>query len=200
MIALNLGWYVVASVSWIRYAFLGLALSSVFVARFFADVTHNFDLDLRALWDSWKQKTEGWAALALRAALIGWCVAIMGVSLAQSAKPIVLPPPAHPQAMAEYLNANLPMDVLVETWEPEMGFLTEHNYHFPPQSLLYQAVSYVWAGGPSPASHYTFVQDEQPPYILVGAFARYAGLYPPDWLTNYTRVTQIGGYELYRHN
>jgi len=200
MIALNLTWYVFASVSWIRYAFLGLALSSLFVARFFADVTNSFDLDLKALWEGWKKNSETWPMLALRAVLIGWCALIVGVSLAQSAMPIVLPPPAYPQSMADYMNANVPVDALVETWEPEMGFLTDHNYHFPPQVLLYRAVSYVWAGGPSPATQYTFVQDEKPAYVLVGLFARYAGLYPPDWLTDYTRVAQIGGYELYRHN
>jgi 4-amino-4-deoxy-L-arabinose transferase-like glycosyltransferase len=199
IIGCNLVWYVVASVSWVRYAFVGLALSSVFVARFFYALTDGFEFDLKALWSGWRTNAANWPAAALKVALAGWCAVMILVPLAQSAKPIVRPPANAPVAMAAYMNANVPRDAVVETWEPEMGFLTDHNYHFPPQGLLYRAVSYVWIGGPSPAEAYTFVQDQKPAYVLVGAFARYAGLYPPEWLTDYQTVTQIGGFELYRH-
>src|SRR5262245_56056678 len=37
-IAINLAWYVFASISWLRYAFAGLAISSLFVAKFFVDL------------------------------------------------------------------------------------------------------------------------------------------------------------------
>jgi 4-amino-4-deoxy-L-arabinose transferase-like glycosyltransferase len=198
MIACNLVWYVVASVSWVRYAFVGLALASLFVARFFYDLTGGFVIDLPALWRAWRANAAHWQGDGLKAALAAWCAVMILVPLAQSTKPIVLPPPNDPAAMAAYMNANVPLDVEVETWEPEIGFLTDHTYHFPPQSLLYRAVSYVWVGGPSPANFYTYVQDHTPAYVLVGAFARYAGLYQPEWLTGYNEVTQIGGYELYK--
>jgi hypothetical protein len=198
MIGCNLAWYVAASVSWVRYAFVGLALSSLFVARFFYDLTGGFEIDLRAIWGAWRTNATHWQSTALKAALAAWCAVMVAVPLAQSAKPILFPPPDDPAAMAAYMNANVPLGAEVETWEPEMGFLTDHNYHFPPQSLLYTAVSYVWTGGPSPAASYSYVPDRKPAYVLVGAFARYAGLYPPEWLTDYRPLTQIGGYELYQ--
>ena len=46
----NLLWFVGASVGWWRYAFLGLALGSVFVARFFADLIGGLHLKPSALW------------------------------------------------------------------------------------------------------------------------------------------------------
>ena len=37
----NLGWFVAASISWLRYAFPGLAIMTLFVARFFSDLTNS---------------------------------------------------------------------------------------------------------------------------------------------------------------
>jgi hypothetical protein len=117
--------------------------------------------------------------------------------LAQTARQIVRPPFDAPAAMAAYMNANVPTEALVETWEPEMGFLTDHNYHYPEQIRLNTAVKYIWQGGPPPAQGYEFVQTQLPDYILVGAFAKWVEMYPPVVLTAYTLQTTIGAYELY---
>ena len=41
----NLGWYVLASLGWMRYAFVGLIVSSLLVARLWRDL-------MRALWQA----------------------------------------------------------------------------------------------------------------------------------------------------
>jgi hypothetical protein len=100
--------------------------------------------------------------------------------------------------MATYLNDNVSQDLLVETWEPELGFLTDHRYHFPPASLLADAVNQAFQDGPPVASLYQYVQAENPAYVLVGDFARAMELYPADLLASrYESVTRIGGYELF---
>lgn len=197
VVVVNLVWYVVASVSWLRYAFVGLALSSLFVARFFSDLTAGFQFDGRGLWMAWRQTAADWPARALRAAVGLWLAAMIALPLAQSARPILVPPFNAPRAMADYLNTNVSPEALIETWEPELGFLTDHNYHFPPQARLYQAVSYVWAGGPPPAQGYTFIQDAQPEYVLAGQFSKYVAFYPSEVLVEYQPVTEIGPYTLY---
>ena len=197
IIVVNLVWYVAASVSWIRYAFVGLALSSLFVARFFHDLTGSFEVDLKAQWDTWRQGGAFSRAQALALVGAAWLAAMILVPLAQSARPIVLPSANYPLAMADYLDAHVPRDALVETWEPEMGFLTDHAYHYPPQRLLYRAVSFIWAGGPAPAMEYTFVQEQEPQYVLAGAFSKYVAFYPGEWLTKYQVVTEVGPYTLY---
>jgi hypothetical protein len=199
LIGVNLVWYVVASVSWIRYAFLGLALSGLLAARFFADLTGGLQFDRRGLWAAFQQKADDWPGRALRAALLGWFAVMAVVPLAQSALPIVRPPFNAPLAMADYMKANVPETALVETWEPEMGFLTDHNYHLPPQVLLYRSVSYVWAGGPPPSDGYTFIQDARPEYVLAGQFSKYVAFYPVEWLSDYRVMTEIGAYTLYKH-
>ena len=200
IVAVNLVWYVVASVSWIRYAFLGLAISSLFVARLFHDLTHGFQMDWAASWASLR-KDRTLPKSALNWVMGGWLIAMIALPLGQTSKSIVLPNYNAPLAMATFLNENVPLQALVETWEPEMGFLTDHNYHFPPQLLLNTAVGYIWLNGKPPAQEYHFVETQSPDYVLVGGFSRWVSLYPADWLAkHYQLVTRIGGYELFKRN
>ena len=59
-----------------------------------------------------------------------------------------------PFQMAAYLNENVPVDEVIETYEPEMGFLTDHRFHFPPHSYLNQTIQSIWMGGASPGEDY----------------------------------------------
>jgi 4-amino-4-deoxy-L-arabinose transferase-like glycosyltransferase len=193
----NLIWYVVASIGWIRYAFPALALSSLFVAQFFHDLTGGYKLDVRAF----RQGGEALQRHGLRLALLAMLVVMIALPLAQTTADVVFPPFNGPKAMAAYLDQNVPPTALIETWEPEIGFLTDLNYHFPPQAALYQAVSYIWLGKTPPSENYQFVWDNLPDYVLVGAMARWVGMYPVDKLAeHYSLVTTVGAYELYALN
>lgn len=197
LVAVNFGWYIVASISWVRYAFPGLAVSSLFVARFFYDLTDGYRFDRAALKAS-LQKREPARQEILRLVLLVWLVVAIVLPLGLTVYDVARPPFNAPQAMATYLNENVPQDDLIETWEPELGFLTDHTYHFPPQLLLYKAIAYIWLENvPPPSDGYNFVQTEMPPYVLVGRFGRFVELYPPDALAAYELVTTIGEYELY---
>jgi len=192
--AANLGWYVVASIGWWRYAFFGLAISSLFVARFFRDFTGGFRLGGTARPEG--AKREPFAAL--RWAVMAWLVAMLVIPLAETIWETLSPDFNAPEAMAAYLEEHVPHDALIETWEPEMGFLTNHNYHLPPAMLLLDAVQQVHLGGASIAESYQFVQSELPEYVLLGDFGRLVELYPADLLAaRYRSVTRIGGYELF---
>ena len=198
LVMANLVWYVTASISWIRYAFPGLALSSLFVARLFFDLTQNFQIDFRGVLASLRGGKRIAVEQAIRGVMAAWLALMILIPLAQNALNIVRPPFNAPAAMAAYMDQHVDPKALVETWEPEMGFLTNHNYHFPPPALLYTAVSYVWLGKTPPSAEYSFVQDDKPAYVLVGGFSKYANLYPPDVLAaQYNLETTIGGYDLY---
>jgi hypothetical protein len=199
LVAWNLVWYVFASVSWLRYAFPALAVSSLFIARFFADLTGNFQFDWRSLWAAVRAGNRRSVGPVVRAGLLAWLAALILIPAGQTARDVFWPPVNQARALADHLDRNVPRDSVVETWEPEMGFLTDHRYHYPPQILLNTAVKYVWQGGPAPAAAYTFIQDEQPGYVLAGAFSRWVGLYPPEALAqNYDRLAEFGAYQLYR--
>jgi len=98
--------------------------------------------------------------------------------------------------MACYLNEHLPTEALIETYEPEMGFLTDHNYHYPPGIVRDQATAHAFFGAPSP--EYDFVQTEQPDYVLMGIVSLFEELYPVEILkSHYELVMSIGHYQLY---
>jgi hypothetical protein len=199
LVYVNLIWYVVASISWLRYAFPGLALTSLFVAHLFYSLTQGFQLKLTSFWQAWRHNQPAWAQEALTWAMAAWLLLMILLPLAQTIRAIVAPDFNAPAAMAAYLNDNVPAEALIETWEPELGFLTDHNYHFPPQMLLNTAVGYIWLGKEAPGASYHFVEETSPEYVLVGNFARWVDLYPSGWLAvHYERVTTVGGYELYQ--
>jgi hypothetical protein len=130
--------------------------------------------------------------------MLVWLAALFVIPFAESLWEIVSPGFNAPEAMASYLNEYVPQDALIETWEPEMGFLTDHNYHFPPALLLLDAVMQVHLGGSPVSEAYDFVQSEQPDYVLVGDFSRQVDIYPYDLLAEgYELETTVGGYELY---
>lgn len=199
LVAVNLGWYVVASIGWWRYAFLGLALLSLFVARFFDDFIEGFRSNEASFEGGLHQARSAPRNRVLGWAMTAWLVAMFVLPLGETVWKILSPGFNAPEAMAAYLNEHIPLDVLIETWEPEMGFLTDHNYHFPPPMLLLDAVNQVHLNGPPVAKAYQFVQSELPEYVLLGYFGRLVEVYPADLLaTRHTMVTRIGEYELYK--
>jgi len=194
LVTLNLIWFTVASIGWIRYAFLGLVLSSIFIARLFYDITDGFQFDwsagVRSLFD---------VKNASRFAVTLWLAAIIMIPMAKNVIEIAMPGPNYAKQMSDYLNENVPQDAIIETWDPEMGFLTDHNYHFPQNALLALAVDQVYYGGEPVQNHYDFVQTENPEYLLLGEFSKWTQIYPADYVQeNYKLVQSFGDYDLYQ--
>jgi hypothetical protein len=195
LVALNLAWYVVASIGWLRYAFLGFSLASVFVARLFVTLMEGFKFEpttsfVRSLFDTRN---------AARLACALWLLAIVAVPLAKTAYEIALPEPPAAQEMSRYLDQHVPPDAVIETWDPEMGFFSDHNYHYPPNGLLAVAIDQVYYGGESVQGHYDFVRNEQPDYLLLGEFSKWTAIYPFDELqSHYKLVHTVGVYDLYQ--
>ena len=190
----GLAWYVFASISWLRYAFAPLSLATLVAARLIDDLLAQFDPHPRAWWTS-LQRGDFRAAVAPAVLVVFGLMSL--VPLALTARHIVNPPPASAQQVVEYLNLNIPQEARIETWESELGFLTDHNYHFPPHALLDTAVRHVWLGGPSPAEQYDFTA-ESPDYVIAGGFAKYAGLYSSDQLAgDYRLIASFGPYDVY---
>ena len=200
-IAASLGWYVV-SIGWIRYAFAGLAISSLFVSRFFLDVTENFRvLEYgQKLWALVRGKEEGdLPQLALRATLALWLVGMIALPLAQNLKNIALTRENAAADMANYLNENIPAETVIETWEPEIGFLADQQFHYPPSGTLNLSVQQKFMNGPLVAEQYNFQEHVDAEYVLVGNFATWIELYTPTELKpTYQQEAQFGPYILYK--
>jgi hypothetical protein len=195
--AINIAWYVLASIGWPRYAFTGLAFASFLLGKFFIDLF----LNLAAAARNTAGRDQWITSRSLQGAVAAWLLLIVGASAAATIRPIVAPPENHPAAISAYLNRAIPETAVVETWEQELGALTPHNYHYPPSRLLNVAVRHIWLGGPPPAEVYQPLTSDRPPYVVVGAFAKWVALYPPDVLEReYTRDAVVGPYEVYRRS
>jgi hypothetical protein len=97
---------------------------------------------------------------------------------------------------AAYLNANVDPAAVIETWDPELGVLTDHLYKYPPQQLLDGTVRAEWLGGTPPT--YDWWSDS-PDYVAVGPFSAYARVYAVEALdTSYREVYRVGQYGLYQ--
>lgn len=195
LVVINLVWYVVASVSWLRYAFVGLSFGAFFVALTFAELTANFSvtrLRQAARDGRWMAGYGGLALLFLLAVMI----LAPGARLATR---IATAPTDDSAQMAQVMNGVVPFDVLVETWEPHMGFLTDHRYHYPPQLLLNRTVRQMWLGETPVSELYDFTELD-PEYVLVGEFSRWVDVYPTDRLraAGFELAETLGQYELYQ--
>lgn len=194
LIFLNLAWFVVFSIGWIRYAFLGLALSSIFIARFFYNLANGFHFD----WSTGDFRSLFDVRNASRFALAIWLIAIVAIPLTKNVAKIAFPGPNFAQLMADYLNENVPQNAIIETWDPEMGFLTDHNYHYPPNALLAVAVNQVYYGAEPVQNYYDFLQKERPEYLLLGEFSKWTDIYSISFIQeNYQWLQAFGEYDLY---
>lgn len=182
LVCLWLLWYVGASLGWPRYAFPAVVFGSILVARMLADA-------ISWLWRGAARKRGLAVAVAVYAALV------IAVPLGLSTRAIMQPDDSA-QRFAAYLDASVPRAAVVETWEPELGFLTDHRYHYPPIALLDTAVRHQWLGGP--ALVYNGLRDA-PAYVVVGSFGAYTQIYAPALLErDYITQRQIGVYTLFK--
>ena len=195
LVIINLVWYVVASVSWLRYAFVGLAFSTFFVALTFGELTANFSVTRLRNATRSGRRLAGYGGLALLLLLVTMFVA-PSVHLSWR---IATAPPDDSAQMAQVMNASVPLEALVETWEPQMGFLTDHRYHYPPQLLLNRTVRQVWMNE-TPVSELYDVTELDPESVLIGEFARWVDVYPIERLqaSGYELVETLGQFDLYR--
>ncbi len=187
-----LGWYALLSVGWMRYAFVPAAMSTLFAARLLAD-----------LWD-WA--AQGRRALGRRLPLtagqlaVGSLIAVLLLSgLAPMARQIVQSQDSGLHALVAYLEANVPSDALIESWEWEVDFLTEHRFHHPPYEVTNAVTAQIWYGAPVSPELYDPLAL-RPAYLITGPFAGWTGLYGRQVLDRCTLLASIGEYDVYRVN
>jgi 4-amino-4-deoxy-L-arabinose transferase-like glycosyltransferase len=179
----------VSSLAWPRYAFPAAAIGSLFVARLLYDLTGGFQFSLRG--ESSPLATAG-------------SVGAFGLLAIMTILPLYLHLNAvrgqgsgDAYVLADYLNQNVPEDVVIETWEQEMAVLTNHNYHYPPQIVLAYSVDEIWRDGQPANELYDFREASDAEYVLVGPFALYTNIYPEEYLEGYELVHSQGAYNLY---
>lgn len=182
IIGLWLAWFVFASLGWPRYAFPVVALSAITIARMAVDLIN------------YLRQTAGWPRVVAGIAVL-YLATILAVPLSGTFNR-VLTFNDDPQRFAAYMDANVPRDALVATWEQELGFLTDHRYQYPPQLLLDRAVRAQWLGGGVPSYDW---HSAAPQYVVIGDFGGYTGIYhTPELDRDYREIHRVGPYVLFQ--
>ncbi len=194
-IILGLGLFV-TSLAWPRYAFAPLVLLSVFVARLFSDLTNGFQPDWKGLRVALRGETSLTAHLGL-ILVAGWLVVVILLPGYTQANAVRSEGSTDAYLTADYVNSNIPADSIIETWEQELGVLSNNRFHYPPQIILAKSVAAQWFGEAPASDSYDFRDDSDAAYVIIGPFAKYTNIYPDDRLTDYQLIETIGAYDIY---
>jgi 4-amino-4-deoxy-L-arabinose transferase-like glycosyltransferase len=186
-----LGWFTFASIAWPRYAFPGIALSTIFMGWFVTEA-----LDVVPEWLAARLRM----ARRVRAAVVGAGVAALCAVLLAGGwvelSPLVRADQREPQRFATALDASVPAGSVVDAWEPELGFLSNAALQYPPPGSLDKTVRARWLGQ---TTQHDFSSDLKGEYLVVGPFARWVGAYTTALNSGrYSLVNRIGAYELYQ--
>jgi len=186
------------------YVFAPAAVTSLFVAKLLNDlITACETLPSASRIDSTKEAHE---MTLLRTALIFIIVSILGFSISYEVNENVLNDDTGPQQVGAFLKQNVPATAVVETWEREIGILTNHTYHYPDQIYLkdtqgkiFRNIQDHYALGPD------YFQKIKPDYLVIGWYARHTGLYDTSYLIGHACLLSTFGdgdwrYDVYRIN
>jgi 4-amino-4-deoxy-L-arabinose transferase-like glycosyltransferase len=178
------------SVGWPRYAIPSRVFDMLLLARIVSSLTNGLRLN-------WQELQGAWRGKELSVPIIAKLV-IMGLLLGAFVRPTYLQLKTvategddSPYRLAQYLNENVPQGKLIETWQPELGVLTNHTYHFPPYSIPFRGLVELY---PDRADQYrdwvkadyiVLIRETHIPYL-------------PEQLAHYELTFSVGDYEVYR--
>lgn len=112
----------------------------------------------------------------------------------------------NPSLVAEYLQQNIPPGAVIETWERELGILTDLTYHYPDQSMLVYTHRNLYRGGPEDYLLGEYYLDKPGDnYIIIGWYARTNPIYDMDYIEKNSKLIKSIGegnysYTIYQLN
>jgi hypothetical protein len=193
-VVLGLAWFALGSIGWPRYAFPALTVTAIFAAKLLVDLITRL-----ARTGGPTVALAGRQVAPAMLASIGLVVLLIGSPLMGQAQKVLATADRSPRAVAAYLETNVPRTAVIETWEPELGFLTDHAYHYPPTGWLDRAVRAQWLGSTMLRTDYDPVREANPEYLVVGRFGKYTAIYQPFIASLGSRpIATFGEYDVYR--
>ncbi len=208
-----------------RYMFPFAALMSLFVAKLVYDLASGFAVTSRHFWPALRRYISGQARLpplplVWLGALVGLIsfTLLVGYEFQRTVRMDVLdkegvenhatdrPPQLRvPQQVADFLNQHIGRDTVIETWERELGVLTDHTYHYPDQLMLAKIDNAVFRGGGYYSLGKDYFDSVHPGYVVGGWFGRGNHVYDEDFLKSNTRLIASFGdgdwrYDIYQMN
>lgn len=190
-------WFIFFSVAWPRYAVLPLTISAIFIAKFFNDLLGGLSSAIRELWTALRSRS--WrAGNSINVVILAFLAIILIRPFYGRVTEVIGPADQSSVGMAKYIQENLPPDAVIETYEPEVCFLSGHPCHLPPSKIMNAAIRYVWYNAAPLSEQYDFL-ELAPPFLLIGEFGHWVDIYDEDTVHKfYVLEISIGDYDLYK--
>lgn len=135
-------WYVLLSVSWMRYLFPAVFLGSFFLAALLYHMTAHLraTFHARSNSDTRQQIRAGrWqragGILAMLLVIVTSALTILSLSNTYRHTDYAA------QAVAQFLHTHTAEDALIETYDSEIHFLLDRPYHYPPTNWLLNLIA-----------------------------------------------------------
>jgi hypothetical protein len=101
------------------------------------------------------------------------------------------------QDFAQYLSDHIPTSDVIESWEWQLGLLTEHNYHYPDNIWVDRYTAHLFAAEPLSDGYNLATVRAQ--YLIDGPFSKFTGIYAEDLANGCCELlVRRGAYDLYR--
>lgn len=186
-------WYVLVSVGWERYAFGPFVLSCLLaggalvkcysIVRSPSAMGAMSSLPARVLLGGTLVLTTAFAGVHMARQLGEWWLRPIKDTSAQD--------------IAQYLNNHIPTNQIIESWEWQLGLLTEHDYHYPENIWVDRYTAYLFAHEPLD-DRYDFTKAHAQ-YLIDGPFSKFTGIYAEDIAKGCCELLiSQGAYDLYR--
>ena len=190
-----LAWYISLALSLDRYLFPAVFIGSIFTSALIYELTFEFNFKLTVnnasaiFFRSRKRHNFGaFLALLMIGLLLPFTLSYLynlytkpGISVAE---------------VTQYIENTTEDDVLVETYESELYFLLDRDYHYPPDETDVQIISKVFLNSDEAYEYDPLAVD--PDLLVIGQFADLSRIYDQVLSSGEFRLIKtFPDYELY---
>jgi 4-amino-4-deoxy-L-arabinose transferase-like glycosyltransferase len=216
-----LAYFIFWIIPWQHYALAPMAIIALFIGKIYADVARSLAPFFRDFWQECPKIFKGTGTISPKFFLYaGALIAVLsfglwtGYQIQQNIRTYVLdtagdatnsphspPQLQNPAKVAAFLNAAVNRDEVIETWERELGILTDHKYHFPDQSMLAHTHAAVYL---QDSEDYRLGEEYfsqiKPAYVIIGWFERTFPIYNMEYLSKRGELIETIGYGDYSYS
>jgi 4-amino-4-deoxy-L-arabinose transferase-like glycosyltransferase len=199
---IGLAYAVLWSNPWPVYFIAPGMITALLVAKLWSDLVGSLWESRAALFSEVRQGRPGKSLLAVMLSLT--IILTLVTTFQKNLRTDVLDRDDTVQKVAAYLTATIDRQTVIETWERELFAVSDHNYHFPDQSLLAQTHAAHFRGGPEGYElGADYFRAHPASYLIRGWYARLTTIYDEAYLAEHAELVDVigsdeGRYEVFR--
>jgi hypothetical protein len=190
-------WYMFFGIYFVRYLFPAVFIGSIFASVFLHHFTGGFNIPYLVRNASavlTKFRLDRGSIGALIAVLM---LASVPLTLISTYLTFQAPMKSSLHEVTAYLDERIDRNAIIETYESELLFLSDHRFHFPPDQVHVELVRRKTIDPHHPVGYDPLTAD--PDYLIVGGFDREWGLYDQVLASGAFRLVQsFSQYSLYQ--